>query len=63
MGKPPVPVRIPAALLKRAIKAFEELAHAQAGYSQAPDLILPENTQEWKDAQALRRIMKEHYIK
>lgn len=63
MGKPPVPVRIPATLLKRAIKALEELAHSQAGYSQAPDLIYPEDSQEWKDAQALRKIMKEHYIK
>lgn len=63
MGKPPVPTRIPIVILKRAIKALEAQAHDKAGHSQAPDLILKEHTIEWRDAQEIKRILREQGIK
>lgn len=45
-------------VLRRAIKALEAQAHDKAGHSQGVDLITVEETQEWADAQELRRDLK-----
>jgi hypothetical protein len=63
MTKPAVPTRIPIAILKRAIKALEYQAWMEAGLSQAPDLINEKDTQAWKDAQEIKRILREQGIR
>lgn len=61
MSKPPVPVRIPIAKLKRAIKALEHQAYMSASAMAAGDK--GQNTQAWKDAQDMRRILREQGIR
>ena len=51
------PGHVDLALLHRAVEALEYKAHMEAGMSQAPDLIIQEETQEWQDAQVLRRAL------
>lgn len=47
------------AVLRRAIVALEAQAHDIAGHSQGDDLVSAEETQEWADAQELRKDVKE----
>lgn len=51
-------INIPKALLLRAADALQYKAHNEAGQSQAPDLFGKEDTQEWTDAEAIKKLMK-----
>jgi hypothetical protein len=45
-------------LIERAIEALRYQAHNEAGMSQMPDLISKEDTQEWADAERLKRLLE-----
>lgn len=51
----PKSVTLPALVARRVIKALEAQAHVEAAHSQAPDRFTKEETQEWADAQLIRR--------
>lgn len=49
---------VPENLIHAAIVALQYQAHMDAGHSQAPDLIAKEDTDEWKYADALNKIIE-----
>jgi len=51
----PKSATLPALVARRVIKALEAQAHVEAAHSQAPDRFTKEETQEWADAQFIRR--------
>lgn len=52
-------VKIPKAVLRRAVEALRHSASIYAGTSQAPDLITAQETQEWEDAKTISRALRE----
>jgi hypothetical protein len=51
-------VLVPAAMLKKAVKALREVAKFNAAQSQQPDLYSAEETEEWKVAHELDTIIR-----
>jgi hypothetical protein len=50
---------VPKRLVRAAITALLEKGATEAGMSQAPELIKLEHTQAFKDAQELKRLLKD----